>query len=389
MTSSQQDRVLALLDEANPIAPDDVQTQPIPDIADMLSTVRKRDDRRIVDRIDRSWSDTSLSRPAAAAGLIILALVAAVLIVRQADQPQPIDTVPSTTTTVADGRTSTTEASLGTPDGFWESISSSLVLDGNGYSVITNNVVVDRGTYTVGDEILTLTTTDGSVNCANGATAAFTFSIVDGPDGAERLVLEQISDECGISRGLGVGSKSLDRTAAFELPPNALEVVRPLGDVPPPGRFSTTEFRPRFEITLKAGWRQEAQLDFHLFLRRGTEGLVFHHHLLPTPEDVHALFDGDAATVVEEPAVTEVSGASGLTFDYVSPEPNRLFFAPGIGLGDLQAPPDYRYRIWAVDVDGTVITIMYAASPTDFVEGVGRIEETLDSIDWSGDPDGG
>jgi hypothetical protein len=119
-----------------------------------------------------------------------------------------------------------------------------------------------------------------------------------------------------------------------------------------------------------------------MFLRKGTEGLIFHNHNLESPEAVHQLFDQHPATEVGEPAPVVVGNAPGLVFDYLSPEPNDLFFAPGMDRGTLQAPFDYPYRVWVVDVDGTPVTISFADQPSMFDQRVVAAERMVMSIAW-------
>jgi len=133
-------------------------------------------------------------------------------------------------------------------------------------------------------------------------------------------------------------------------------------------------------------------VDYRTSVREDDERIVWYRHdHLDNPAAVYDQFAAESVVEASEPSPTALTGFDGITFDYVNnfefPEDaqfgNSLMSAPGIGVGSPKAPGHYRWRAWALDVDGAVVTIVASFDPETMPEKSVEVEKILNSIVWT------
>ncbi|NNC80990.1 MAG: hypothetical protein HKN94_12660 [Acidimicrobiales bacterium] len=377
---TNHNNVMALLAEANPI----------PDPA----ALERREAFNPAGLVDVSPATQLELRPGGVRWALVSAVVAVVLaisvfVATRSTTVDPVETIPGPTLPTTPAPTSEPPASEPATEpesleGAWDAFSYSLVLIDGRYAITTTDLAVDGGTYIYEDDELALVSDDSSASCAVGSEARFTVDL-----SAAELGLEPLDDDCGLDRGLGVGSKSLQRGEATDLPPSALDVARPLSQLSGPGLYESQRFSPGFSVVLPRGWDFHAgplspDVDYSTSVNDSQTLIVWYRHQVESPDDVHDLFASHPVVEVGEPRPTMLAGVEGITFDYMSPGPNNLLNAPGMGAGSIVGPPENVWRTWALDVDGVVVTIVVSFDPDTLPEKAVEVEQILNSIIWDG-----
>jgi hypothetical protein len=376
MTNS--DNVMTLLAEANPI----------PDVAALERQPQfVRPDHIDVVSVRETFVPPARVRWAMVSAVALAAVFAiAFFVLTRSSTVEPVETIPGPTlpTTPAPTTAPVTTSSPPAPpsvEGAWDAVSYSLVFADGRYAVETADLAVDAGTYLLEGDELVLVSDASSASCPAGAEASFTVDL-----SADALELEPIDDACGLDRGIGVGSKSLQPGDGTGLPPSALDVARPLSQLSGPGLYVADRFSPEFSVVLPRGWSFHASvlpadIDFASSVNDMNTLIVWRRQNVDTPSGVHELFAADPVVQVEDPQPVAIAGVEGITFDYLSPGPNSLLNAPGGG--QIVGPPENVWRTWAVDVEGTVVTIVASFDPETLPEKSAEVERILDSIIWS------
>ena len=195
---SNETRILALFEEANPV-PDisAMESEPI-EPATYLATLERRSsemtqvdakaDRKDKTKKTRVWM-------AVAAVILVVAAIAGVSgifsdgsgEVPLADDPAVVDPT-VTEPPVVDPPAVDPNAS---PLGSWSSGSLSVVFEDDEYAFVYDGVLVERGTYSTNGEALTLTSGEDSPGCAPGVTGQWMFQTAD-----SSLTLTGMDDNC-------------------------------------------------------------------------------------------------------------------------------------------------------------------------------------------------
>lgn len=182
---SNETRILALFEEANPVpdihAMDSERSEP----AAYLATLEKRSS-------EVTKLDTKLDRPdktrkvrvwmAAAAVILVVAAIAGLNGLLTGDSSegipvvdQPVEVDPPSTLV-----------------GSWSSGALSVVFENDEYAFVFDGVLVEHGTYSTESEAMTFTTGEDSPGCAPGETGRWTFET--GADSS--LTLTGVDDDC-------------------------------------------------------------------------------------------------------------------------------------------------------------------------------------------------
>lgn len=361
---SLESRVIALLEEANPV----------PDARALASDARPGSSDLVSLAEGRTDLDHVVVEPAPAphrwligAAIAAFAVGLIVVLIQLTAPPDPIDSV--TTTTVVE---------TNSIEGYWEARTFGIRFESEGYSLVANDVVVDTGSYDVEGDLIRLTSSADSASCQLGDTAIIRFKLED-----NSLTLDSVDDECPPGRGLGSAANSLSPSEVQAMPPNALAEARTF-DTTGPGRHRTTVFQPAFELVLTPLWRQqqaeEAEVNLSLF--KGTTALVFHRHTQDSPEGVYQLYEEHPNVTTTDPVPASVGEAEGLRFDYESDGPNGLISMPGIGLGPFIEPPGNLQRVWVVEVSGEIVTILSGHAPENRELSLAEVEAILATVTW-------
>lgn len=182
---SNETRVLALFEEANPVPDEQVMDHIDVEPATYLATLQQRSsdvtqlDEKIEkqDKAKRVWVW-------AAAALVVIAGLIAILTSQNTDESPPITEPPPTT--IAE----TAPANL---LGSWSSGGASVLFEGDSYAFVINDVLMEYGTFVVGTSpgLIEFVSAEGSPGCEPGAEGTKRFEAT-----GDTLRLTLASDEC-------------------------------------------------------------------------------------------------------------------------------------------------------------------------------------------------
>ena len=195
---SNETRILALFEEANPVPDISVmESEPIEPAA-YLATLERRSsemtqvgtkiDQRDRTRRPRTWM-------AAAAMIVVVAAIAGLTVMLTGDSSGDVPVVDDPAVvdpTVVDPPVVDPPSDpASTPEGSWTSDPLSVVFEDDTYAFVYDGVLVERGTYSTNGEALTLTSGEDSPGCAPGVTGQWMFDTAD-----SSLTLTGMDDNC-------------------------------------------------------------------------------------------------------------------------------------------------------------------------------------------------
>ena len=169
------------------------------------------------------------------------------------------------------------------------------------------------------------------------------------------------------------GCETVRRSGATRPPSESPPVLR--GGALVPGTY-VAPFRPRFRITLGAGWRVEGVPgESGITLAHGTgaeRGVLGFSRALAQGRSVAELIAdaSRAARVTSGPAPVTIGGAPGQRIDIVGPAQ--------LGFTALEAGESM--RLWAIDVSGVTIVINARARTEHFAAFVALAEQVLSTV---------
>ena len=215
------ERILALFEEANPVPVEQALEQPTVSAAAYLAALDqgRMPVTQLETRVDESGGRRSGWWLVAAAVVAIAVGTIAVLVARSSQEP-PVASQP-TTTVAQTSSTEATDAAAPNLSGGWSDSNLALSMDGTTYTMISSGNLFDVGTYEVGPDgsTISLVSALDSPNCGPGDRMELSLLV----DEARSIELEAASDDCRVRQAVFGATRVLAADPSVSLPGGELD----------------------------------------------------------------------------------------------------------------------------------------------------------------------